>query len=338
MGLSGEHEILRSNQLLIAVSAVIVLSFIGLLHFDPGVVSGLNPLFTALLGIRIPDLWTYIEPVMPFLNVFFYLLGALAILLIGKEYIITDRYIYLAVAAYLIYFPLSGINWSTFDTICIFPSLYLLGFYFYKIDERVISAFFFILSGATFLIFIILVIFSGVGILVKDRKSNIMAWHNHLALSLILISFLLFFLSLTQSYFIGFYGPVDAAGYGFLLKLVSTITFAKSLFFIVLLVPLITFGFFGPRLLPITIPYYIFGIIVAAAGTIPEPLVALLDFVMPLAYIGTIRWIGRKVDGEVGSQEPRILKFVLFSLILMNILVFISYIPFISVLSKFFGL
>ncbi len=338
MGLIGERELLQNNRVLVAVSAIIILLIIGLVHFDPAVISGFKPLFSSLLGIRLPDVWTYILPYMPILNVFFYLLGAIAVFLIGREYIIIDRFVYFSVAAYLIFIPLSGIDWSTFTTISVFPSLYLLGFYFYRIEARKTSGILFLMAGATFIVFMLLVFLTGLGILLKDRGKSSMGRYNHLAISVMLVSILIFFIGISHGYLVGYYGAINTTGYGYLLGIVSTITFAKPLFFIVLLVPLITFGFFSPRLLPVTIPYYIFGIIVVAAGTIPETLLALLDFVTPLAYIAVIRWIGRKIEVGKISPETRILKFVLFSLILMNILVFLTYIPFMGILSKLMGL
>lgn len=320
------------------IPVIVALLAISILHFDPEIVFGITSVFSKLIGVRVPDIWTYIQPVMPALNVIFYLLGAIAVYLISKEYINTDRYIYFAVAAYMIYFPLAGIDWSIFTTISIFPSLYLLGFYFYKTKSRLISALLFILSGATFLIFFVIVMISGLGILLGDRKRNISEGRNYYAISVMLVSFMLFFLSLTQGYRVGYYGSVNVVGYSYLLTSVSTITFAKPLFFIILLIPVITFGFFGPRLLPVTIPYYIFGIIIAAAGRTPETLLVILDLALPLLFILSIRRIGKKVKNPIVSPETRILKFVLFSLVLMNILVFISYIPFMGILSKFLGL
>lgn len=321
----------------ISIAAAVILSVLGLVYFDLSIITTFQSLFSAILGLELPDLWIYITPVMPILNVFFYVLGGIAIFLIGKEYIITERYVYFALVAYLLYFPLAGVEWTIFSTFTAFPPLFLLGFYFYKIDFRILSGVMLILSGLTFLLFTLVVAFTAAGMLLKDRNRMIPARENHFAVSVLIISLLFFLIGGTLGYFVGYYGVINQSGYGFLLALVSTITFAKPLFFVVLLVPIITFGFFGPRLLPVTIPYYIFGIIVAAAGNTPEPLIAILDLSLPLALIGTIAWIGRKSEVEALPAETRIIRFALFTLVIMNILVFVSYIPFLGVLSKLFG-
>lgn len=58
---------------------------------------------------------------------------------------------------------------------------------------------------------------------------------------------------------------------------------------------------------------------------------------MPFAFIATIHWIGRKVEVEIVPTETRIIRFALFTLVVMNILVFVSYIPFLGILAQLMG-
>ncbi len=337
MGSFGYRNILRDHSLLIAGSGAVVLSVIGIIYYWSIFYSGFQWVYHASASIAFPDLWPYLIPMMPALNICIYLLGGIGVFLIGKEYIETDRYIYFSVAAFLLYFPLAGIDWSVFTTISIFPSIFLLGFYFYKIGARWISGILFILSGATFLVFIPAIMLTGATIFMKDRKGKMLGAGWHFGISILLISMLLFLTCLMRGYLVGFYGPINSGGYGYLLEAVSSLTFSKPLFFIFLLIPLVTFGFFGPRLVPVTLPYYIFGIIVAAAGKTPEPIVAILDLALPLTFIASIIWIGKMAEAEIVQTETRIIKFALFTLVLMNILIFVSYIPFLGVLSTLFG-
>lgn len=338
MRVFSDNEVLQENWVIITTATALILLIAGIVYIDPGIIKSLESLVTTVISTELPDMWLYLIPVMPALNICFYLLGAIAILLIGREYIFADRYIYFAVAAYLLYFPLAGMNWSTFTTISIFPSFFLLGFYFYKIELRWLSGIFFILAATTMLIYTLLVIVTGFAILAKDRNREIQVRENRFAVAVVLISLLTFFVEATHSQVVGYYGQVSLSSYGFILNIVNTITYAKPLFFIVLLVPLITFGFFGPRLLPVSIPYFILGIITTAAGTSPEPLVAILDLILPLAFIGSLRWIGKKVETGIMPTETRIIRFALFSLILMNILVVVTYFPFLSIIGNLLGL
>lgn len=338
MSLFKDNSAIYDRLVKIGIAAAIVLSVFGIVYFDPWVVRSLQGMLLTLLRVKLPNVWPYVQPAMPLLNVVFYLLGAIAVFLIGKEYIFTDRYVFFAVAAYLLYFPLAGMNWSTFTTISIFPALFLLGFYFYKIELRWVSAILFIFAATTMIFYSIIVVLAGFVILAKDSNRSISVRENTYGISVMLISLLVFFIEAVHGLVVTHYGALNMAGYGFLLQTVQTITYAKPLFFIALFVPLITFGFFGPRLLPVSIPYFILGIITTVAGTSPEPLVAILDFILPLAFIGSLGWIGKKVDVGIMPTETRIVRFALFSLILMNILVIVTYFPFLSILAKFLGI
>lgn len=338
MSLFNENSAIYDKLVKLGIAAAIVLSVFGIVYFDPGIIKSLQGLVLTLLEIKLPNVWPYIKPIMPLLNVILYFLGAIAVFLIGKEYIVADRYVYFAVTAYLLYFPLAGMNWSTFTTIGIFPALFLLGFYFYKIELRWLSALLFIMSATTMIFYSIIVIMAGFAILGKDINRKISARENYLGISVMLFSLLVFFVQAVHGLVVTHYGTLNMAGYGYLLPVVQTITYAKPLFFIVLFIPLITFGFFGPRLLPVSIPYFVLGIITTVAGTSPEPLVALLDFIAPLAFIGSLSWIGKKVDVGIMPTETRIVRFALFSLILLNILVIVTYFPFLSILAKFLGI
>ena len=338
VGVFSAGEFFQGKRAVIIPSAAAIITLILLAYFVPATIQSLHGLITAFLGIRVPFPWTYFAPLMPAMNVLSFLLGGIAIFLIGREYVVADRYTYFAVASYLLYFPLAGINWSTFTTLSLFPTLFLFGFYFYKIEVRWASALFFLTASATFVLYLFVVLLASVLILRTDRKKNILVRENYLPVLTILVTLLIFLMDASSGNFISYFGAVNPSGYGLLLGVVQSITFAKPLFFIVLLVPLITFAFFGPRILPVTIPYYLFGIITITAGTSPETLVAILDLIMPLAFIGSLRWIGTKVEMGIMPTETRIIRFALFSLILMNILVILTYVPFLKILGTLLGL
>ena len=332
-----DNELLQDSRILIAI-AVSSLVVIGLVFFNALFISALELVVTSVIGVTIPVPWAYLEPAMPYLNIGFYIVGAAAIALIGREYIFTERYIYFAVTSYLLFYPLAGMNWSTFSTLSLFPPLFLMGFYLYKIELRWASGLFFIAAAATFQVYLLLVIIAGLAMLSGDRKHGTLARENYLAISIISISLFMLITEAFHSGFMGYYGIISINGYGPVLGLIQTLTYAKPLFFIVLFVPIITFAFFGPRMLPVTLPYYIFGIITTVAGGSPETLVAILDLIMPLAFLGTLKWIGRRVEIGIPANETRIIRYTLFSLILMNILVVVTYFPFLKILASLLGL
>lgn len=329
------HVIVNPRFLTVVAVAITVLA--GIFFFTSQLLLILHDSVTDVVGLTLQIPWLYIQPYFAYINILMFLSGVIAITLIGREYIYIDRYIIFLGASYLLYFPLAGINWSTFTTLSLFPVLYLWGFYFYVTERRIPAALFFIIAAATFQVYAFPVIFSGIGILLHDRKVAIPAKENYLGIVITVIPLFLLVNSAFHSGFMGFYQTIDTSGYGILLNLVDRITFAKPLFFFILLVPMITFGFFGPRVLPLSIPYYFFGIVATAAGGSPETLVAILSLVFPFAMIGTIRWM-RKVEIGIIPSETRIIRFALFSLILLNILVVLTYFPFLTILSKLLGI
>lgn len=322
---------------LITASVLAILVLGGMIFYTSTFILLLHESIVGVLNPHFPISWQYADPYFPYVNILLFLSGAVAVVLLSMEYIYIDRYIVFIGLAYVLYFPLAGMNWSTFTSLSVFPVLYLWGFYSYITERRALAGIFFILSAAAFQVYAFPVIFSGIAMLSRDRKQAVFIRENYLGLGLIIIPLYLLVNSAFHTGFMGYYQSINPGSYGVVLNFVNTITQAKPLFFIVLVIPLIAFAFFGPRVLPVSIPYYIFGIIATAAGGSPETLVALLGLVLPFALIGTIRWIG-KVEFGIITSETRIIRFALFSLILLNILVVVTYFPFLSILSNLLGL
>lgn len=333
---SADISFLRRPGLIVALAALILL-MLGVFFYTVQLESMLHTLSYSI-GESLSPFGQYAAPAFPLINTAFYLIGAVALFLISREFIFADRYTYFVVSSYLIYFPLAGFNWTTFTPISLFPTLFLLGFYFYIIERRAAALVIFLAAALTFQVFSIIVILSALAIFSRDKKSGTLVRENYMALTMVFFSLLMLISADLHSGLMGYYTTIDPKGYSLLLPFTQTITHAKPLFFIVLLVPLITYGFFGPRVLPVTIPYYVFGIITTIAGGSPETLVAILDLALPLAFLGTIRWIGRKVEIGIPADDTRIIRFALFSLILLNIMVILTYFPFLSILGGFLGL
>lgn len=277
-------------------------------------------------------------PTLPFIGVASYITGGIVVFLIAREYIIADRYTYFLVAAYLLYFPLAGINWQVFDVLSLFPTFFLLGYYSYIMDRRPLAFIFFIAAAMTFQVYAILVMIAGIAILLKESKHGFIDESPALSLSVVAISFIVVITTAFNTGFMFFQQPLALSSYGPLLTIVGDATYARPLFFIILVVPLITFAFFGPRVLPFALPYYALGIVVTIAGGSPRTLVAILDLVLPLSMIAMSRWIGRKVEMGIQADGNHIMRFAMFSLVILNLMVILAYFPFFKVLSSLLGL
>lgn len=336
MKFTNSVRILTDPRFIAAFSLIVVLAA-ALVFYTSTVFTYLHVGILDLINFGYPLPISSMEPYMGAINILFYILGAAAIVMIGREYVYIERYLVFLVAAYLIFYPIAGINWSSFTTLTLFPALYLWAFYFYVLERRGISALLFLLSAATFQIYAIPVMMTAVALMSQDSKYAIPASENYLGITVSVIPMLLIINTAFHTGFMGYYEAIGFSGYGSLYHLFTTLTFAKPLFFIVLLIPLITFGFFGPRVLPIAIPYYFFGIAATAANGSPQALVGILNLVIPFAILGTIRWM-KNLEIGIIPTETRLIRYALFSLILMNILVIITYFPFLGILSKLLGI
>ncbi|MGC8970475.1 MAG: DUF2079 domain-containing protein, partial [Conexivisphaera sp.] len=76
-------------------------------------------------------------------------LGALPLFGIARHYLRDDAPSLLVAASYLIYFPLAGVNWFDFHYQALFPTLFLLGYYFYLRGRRIPAFASMALSGLT---------------------------------------------------------------------------------------------------------------------------------------------------------------------------------------------
>lgn len=294
--------------------------------------------YTGVIHSGLIPIGDSIMPLLPIANVLLFLAGGIVLILICHEHIFADRYTYFVVSSYLLYFPLAGMNWGSFTVMSLFPPLFLMGYYAYVVDRRVLSAVMFLLAAATFQAFSVLVIVAGITIMSYDRKEVIPARENYLGISLLLIPVLLLVTTDFHSGFMGFNTGVSSAGYGMLLPLFHAFAGTWKLFFILLLIPIVTYGFFGPRVIPVTVPFYVFGLITTIAGGSPETLVAILSIALPLSYLGTIRWIGKKVEFLNPVEDNRIITFAIISLILVNVLIVLVYFPVFQMVSGLFSL
>ncbi|MGB9734484.1 MAG: DUF2079 domain-containing protein, partial [Conexivisphaera sp.] len=68
---------------------------------------------------------------------------------IARHYLRDDAPSLLVAASYLIYFPLAGVNWFDFHYQALFPTLFLLGYYFYLRGRRIPAFASMALSGLT---------------------------------------------------------------------------------------------------------------------------------------------------------------------------------------------
>nr|MDG6930847.1 DUF2079 domain-containing protein [Nitrososphaerota archaeon] len=121
---------------------------------------------------------------------------------IARHYLHDDVSALLISASYLVYFPLAGVNWFDFHYQALFPTLFLLGYYFYVKGRYGISLAFMMISALTHYPYTVFpLMFALMSLFYKNRKT----WY-----SLSLMAFTGFIFALNFA-LLGFYGATVGA-------------------------------------------------------------------------------------------------------------------------------
>lgn len=118
---------------------------------------------------------------------FFLALGAYPIYMIAFEKLKNNKVAILLAASYLLYFPLAGLNWFDFHYQALFPTLFLLGYWFYLKGRQVFSLIFMLLSGMVHYPYTVFpLLFAFILIIGKDRKRDLKIWAPLLIVTLLI--------------------------------------------------------------------------------------------------------------------------------------------------------
>jgi len=130
---------------------------------------------------------------------FFLALGAYPIFMISLEKLKNGTLAALLSASYLLYFPLAGLNWFDFHYQALFPTLFLLGYWFYIKGKQSLSLTFMALSGMVHYPYTVFpLLFALMLALGKDRKKDLKIW-----LPLLIITLTIFLINV---HLYGIYG------------------------------------------------------------------------------------------------------------------------------------
>ena len=117
---------------------------------------------------------------------------------IAKYYLKDELSSLLIAASYLLYFPLAGVNWFDAHYQALFPTLFLLGYYFYIREKKVASFVFMALSAITHYPYTVFVLMFAIMLLLQKKRDV------KLALPLIIFTLFIFVLNFI------FYGATGA--------------------------------------------------------------------------------------------------------------------------------
>jgi len=130
---------------------------------------------------------------------FFLALGAYPVFMISLEKLKNGTLAAQLSASYLLYFPLAGLNWFDFHYQALFPTLFLLGYWFYIKGKQSLSLTFMALSGMVHYPYTVFpLLFALMLALGKDRKKDFKIWF-----PLLIITVTIFLINV---YLYGIYG------------------------------------------------------------------------------------------------------------------------------------
>ena len=96
--------------------------------------------------------------------------GSIPLYFVAKKVIENRKYAVIISLLWLIYFPLSGVEWFDFHFMALFPTLFLIGFAFFVYGKYKQSLIFMFLAGITDLLAPIIVIFFVIILIIKKTK------------------------------------------------------------------------------------------------------------------------------------------------------------------------
>ena len=96
--------------------------------------------------------------------------GSIPLYFLAKKVIENRKYAVIISLLWLIYFPLSGVEWFDFHFMALFPTLFLIGFAFFVYGKYKQSLIFMFLAGITDLLAPIIVIFFVIILIIKKTK------------------------------------------------------------------------------------------------------------------------------------------------------------------------
>ncbi len=108
---------------------------------------------------------------------FFLALGAYPVYVISLEKLKNASLATLFAASYLLYFPMAGVNWFDFHYQALFPTLFLLGYWFYLRGRSALSLIFMALSGTVHYPYTVFpALFAIMLAAGKERRKDIKIW------------------------------------------------------------------------------------------------------------------------------------------------------------------
>lgn len=304
-------ESLNASIFDLGVSAQIMWDFLHL-QWLPSIVV-FNIFFRGFVFVIFPLELTGSYPVLLVTQSIFLGLGAFPVYgaakkLLGKEWLGT-----LLGLAYLLYFPLAGLNWYDFHFEAFFPFLFLTGYYFYVTQRFRWALVFFVLSGTTaFLYMLFPLIFSvmtGLEVLYETPQWKQLLHGPQMRFAWVLGAISLFFL--VVSFAIGSW-HVDQATGGYLHSStggpLSNLD-VKIMTVLVLLAPLLFLPVYSARGVALLSP---FAYILFTVNYAPYEFPGLLHYqygslIVPPMMIGLIeglRWVIRRDDHR--TDVPRL--------------------------------
>jgi len=158
----------------------------------------------------------------------FLALGAYPVFMISLEKLKNSTLAALLSASYLLYFPLAGLNWFDFHYQALFPTLFLLGYWFYIKGKQSLSLTFMALSGMVHYPYTVFpLLFALMLALGKDRKKDLKIW-----LPLLIITVTIFLINV---HLYGIYGASFGTVYS---QLSKPSYFAACITIVLILLPL----------------------------------------------------------------------------------------------------
>ncbi len=290
--------------------------------------------FTKLIMLVLAPFF-YLDPNPAWLVVFqsiWIALGIFPLYLIARKYLQSAAFSIMIAASYLLYYPLSGVNWFDFHFMALFPTFFLTGFYLHATGRRRLSLTMMVLASITDYLVPLIVGFFCVYTLIKGRGTVFSKKERIYTSILFSIVAVIFILPILYTHSIVPFDYVGIKGASY--SVVFSASYAYKISYLARMqLPVFMVSFLAPEALIMTIPYYVLAFVNTYQPYLSTMYFQYPALTAPVIFIATVIGLSRiKEDPlHLSRNRPKLKKnawkYITSMVLIFNLILFSFYTP-----------
>ena len=252
-------------------------------------------------------------------------LGAVPIYFLVRKNIGDNLIAVLLALSWLLYYPMSGVNWFDFHLMALFPTFFLSGIASLEYGKKKTAFLFLVLTTITDFLIPLVMIFYGLLLLYKKRGKN--RSRNYTIMVLTLIVFSIFILIITNI----LNGLSYTTGYAY--NSATQVSVFKSgyseigLYFIRIILPLGFISILAPDYLVLLIPFFALATYSQYQPYVSTMFIQYASLTAPIVFISAIKGIRRLKKLKIGKRPNFSIRKVTVFILAINVILMLFLTP-----------